>query len=94
MKLYKAKEQYVVRRFADETVLVPVGEQIAVNNSLIVLNETSHFIWTIIQTAKSIPQIVEEFMEEYDITEDVFMNDLNKFIDMMEKYNAVEITEN
>lgn len=94
MKLYKAKEQYVVRRFADEIVLVPVGEQIAVNNSLIVLNETSHFIWTIIQTAKSIPQIVEEFMEEYDITEDVFMNDLNKFIDMMEKYNAVEITEN
>lgn len=94
MRLYKAKEQYVVRRFADETVLVPVGEQIAVNNSLIVLNETSHFIWTIIQTAKSIPQIVEEFMEEYDITEDVFMNDLNKFIDMMEKYNAVEITEN
>lgn len=94
MKLYKAKEQYVVRRFADEIVLVPVGEQIAVNNSLIVLNETSHFIWTIIQTAKSIPQIVEEFTEEYDITEDVFMNDLNKFIDMMEKYNAVEITEN
>ena len=76
----------VTRKTGNEYVLVPVANNIADMNSVYTLNETAAFIWEHLDGKKSLREIVDYLIEEYDIDFDSASTDMSEFIDNMTKY--------
>lgn len=93
MKKYKADEEFTARKFVDEVVLVPFGSQMRENNSMIILNETSAFLWNELKEEKSIEQLVSTLKEEYDAEDADVYTDVINIIDSLQKINAVKTIE-
>lgn len=84
--VYTHSRNIVTRKTGNEYVLVPVANNIADMNSVYTLNETAAFIWEHLDGKKSLREIVDYLIEEYDIDFDSASTDMSEFIDNMTKY--------
>jgi methyltransferase-like protein len=55
-------------------------------NSVYTLNESGAFIWELIDGKRSIAEIVDALVTEYNIDRGVAESDLNSFLSDMSKY--------
>jgi hypothetical protein len=76
----------VTTRTGNEYVLVPIANNIADMNSMYTLNETGAFIWERINGEKSVEDIINEMMNEYEVDYKTASNDVFSFIDDMSSY--------
>ena len=76
----------VTRKTGNEYVLVPVTNNIADMNSVYTLNDTGAFIWDLIDGVKSVEDLIEAVINEYDIDRETATSDVFSFIDNMSKY--------
>lgn len=76
----KIKGQYVVRKIAGETVVVPVDAENLDANILIMLNETGAVLWDLLYEGSDEEKIISAFCDEYNVDEDTVRKDLYEFI--------------
>jgi hypothetical protein len=76
----------VTRKTGNEYVLVPVANNIADMDSVFTLNETGAFIWDQIDGIRTVAEIVELLVQEYDIDSEIAGKDVFEFIDNMKGY--------
>jgi hypothetical protein len=76
----------VTRKTGNEYVLVPVANNIADMDSVYTLNETGAFIWEQIDGKRSVAEIIELLIQEYEIDNDSASKDVFEFITNMKKY--------
>ena len=53
-------EDFILREIAGEAVLVPVGENTELSNSIISLNETSVFLWKLFDHPVTYDEVLDE----------------------------------
>lgn len=85
-EIYHKKENFAVRKQADEMVMVPVKNNVADMNVLFTLNETACFIWEQIDGKNIEEDIVEALLTNFDTDELTARADLKRFLDKLEKY--------
>lgn len=85
----KIKGQYVVRKIAGETVVVPVVSDNLDSNVLIMLNETGAVLWDLLYKGADEKEIISAFCTEYNVDEDTVKKDLYEFIDYIESKGIV-----
>lgn len=76
----KINENFMLREFADEYIVVPTGEAAVHLNGIMNLTETGALIWKGIQANKTREEIIKDLLEEYNVTEEVAQRDVNGFI--------------
>jgi methyltransferase-like protein len=76
----------VTRKTGSEYVLVPVANNIADMNSVYTLNETGAFIWEHIDGKRSLSDLIEALVKEYEIDEKTASEDVFSFISEMKNY--------
>lgn len=76
----------VTRKTGNEYVLVPVTNNIADMNSVYTLNETGAFIWEQINGIRSVKEIIEAVINEYDVDKKTAATDVFSFIENMNRY--------
>ena len=76
----------VTRKTGNEYVLVPITNNIADMNSVYTLNETGAFLWEHIDGKKTVEEIINALISEYDIDKQNAESDVLAFIDNMSKY--------
>jgi methyltransferase-like protein len=76
----------VTRKTGDEYVLVPVANNIADMDSVYTLNETGAFIWELIDGKKSVEDLIEAVIKEYDVDSITATTDVFSFINNLHKY--------
>jgi len=76
----------VTRKTGNEYVLVPIANNIADMNSVYTLNETGAFLWEQIDGKKSVKDLIEAVVAEYEVDEKTAMEDVLSFIEEMSKY--------
>ena len=76
----------VTTRTGNEYVLVPVANNIADMNSMYTLNETGAFIWEQIDGKRTVGEIIDELVKEFDVDYDTASGDVLAFVDEMKKY--------
>lgn len=76
----------VTKKTGNEYVLVPVANNIADMDSVYTLNETGTFIWELIDGKKSVNDLIEAVVNEYDTDNKKATEDVFSFIDEMRKY--------
>ncbi|MCK5351713.1 PqqD family protein [bacterium] len=93
-KLYFRNEQFISRRIADEFLLIPVANQLNGDNWLFVLNEVGARIWELIDRGRSVQQIEQLLLEEFDTTPEQLEADLLRVLDQLQELGAIEaVTE-
>ena len=85
----KIKPGFVVRKLADNYVVVPVNNQ-SHFKGMIQLNQTGAFIWQLLQDNKDMGEILTLMLDKYDITEEKARQDIAFFIEKLRKDNLID----
>ena len=82
--------EIVTKKISEEYVLVPVANNIADMDSVYTLNETGAFIWDHINGARSVEEIINELITEYEIDRETASADVFEFADNLKEYLIVK----
>lgn len=78
-KVYKANPNIVMREVDGDCLLIPTGNDIAING-LITLNPIAQFLWQQFQTPSTIPEVLAKAKEKYDDEEGCMEQEIRCFV--------------
>lgn len=88
--VYRRKEQLVRRRIADESIIVPVAENVGDLESVYTMGEVGGYIWERLDGRRRLDEIVEDICREYEIDEASARSDAAEFIEALETAGLIE----
>ena len=88
-KKYTKDPNIVFRKIVNECILVPVKQKADELDSIFTLNNVGSRIWDLIDGDKSITDIREILISEYEVTTEEAESDLKEFIEKLEQIGAV-----
>jgi len=88
-KKYEQSGDMVWRKIGDETILVPVNQEFSNINSVFTLNETAAFIWSLIDGEKTLAEIRDALVSEYEVEPDKAEQDLVMCISQFEEMQGI-----
>ncbi len=91
-KAMKVKASFILRKIADEHLLIPTGEAALATRGLIALSESGCLLYQKLQTDCSRQDLIAALCSEYDVTEAVAGADVDAFLDQMRQLNMLEET--
>ena len=87
----KLKGEFVQREIAGEVILVPVGQTALAFNGIVTLNQTGVEIWKGLQEEKSREQILEELLEQFEVSRETAEEDLDAFLKYLSGNDLIEL---
>ena len=88
-KKYKKNPNIVFRKVVDECILVPIKQKADELDSIFTLNNVGSRIWELIDGEKSVTDIREILIGEYEVITKEAEADLQEFIGKLEQIGAV-----
>jgi hypothetical protein len=88
--IYQKSPFIVSRLIVDETILVPVKQNVGDMESIYTLNETAAKAWSLLDGELSLAEIRDQIVIEYQVDEEEAGNDLLELIVQLESIDAVE----
>ena len=88
-KVYKMNENFVFRKIEDETILVPLKDNVGDMGSIYNLNEVAAFVWEQLDGKKSLGDIKHRLLEEFEVSAVEAGDDLSEYIAQLKKIEAV-----
>ena len=88
-KVYEKSDDIVSRKIADDYILVPVKRNVADMESLYTLNETAARIWELIDGKRTVTEIKEKMVEDYEVTSEEAEGDLIEHLQQLEEIRAI-----
>lgn len=86
----KIKDDFVMRKMADTTVVVPVGSNAIDFNGMINLNETGAFLFEILQQGATKDELVSKLLDEYDVSREQACKDIDIFVKKLKDADIIE----
>ena len=86
----KIKEGFVLKELAGSSMVVPLGSQVVNFSSIIKLSESGAFLWQLLSEDKTIDELTDAMLSEYDVDEDRAKADIEKFIKKLEEADLIE----
>ena len=85
----KIKEGFVLREVSGNFIVVAVGEGIKTFNGMIQLNETSAFLWKMLEKGAEENQLVDAMLNEYAVSREIAEKDVKEFIESLREANLI-----
>lgn len=85
----KIKEGFVLREVSGNFIVVAVGEGIKTFNGMIQLNETSAFLWKMLEKGAEESQLVDAMLNEYAVSREIAEKDVKEFIESLREANLI-----
>ena len=79
--VYHQNPEVVARKVSDEFILVPLSDDIADMDSIYTMNEVGAFIWENINGQRTVNDIVNEVLSEFEVSPDEAKNDVVVFFE-------------
>ena len=86
---YEKEPSIVYREIAGEAILVPIRRNVADMESVYTLDSVGADIWKLIDGDRTLPDILDVLLGEYDVEADVLSRDLDEFIEQLESVGAI-----
>jgi hypothetical protein len=90
---YQRNENFVYRRIEDETILVPIKDNVGDMGSIYNLNEIGAFIWEQLNGERNLEAVKDKILEEYEVSSQKAEADLNEFINDLIEIEAVRLVD-
>ena len=88
-KIYKRNENFVFRKIEDETILVPLKDNVGDMGSIYNLNEVAAFVWEQLDGKKSLEDIKHRLLEEFKVSAVEAEDDLTEYIAQLKEIEAI-----
>jgi hypothetical protein len=89
-KRYRKDPNIVSRKIADNFILVPIRHNVGDLESIYTLNEVGARIWELIDGKRNTEQIHNIIIEEFKVSPEEAEQDLNEFIEKLEKIEGIK----
>lgn len=90
---YEKDPSMVYREIGGEAILVPVRRHVADLDSIYALDEVGSRIWALLEPGRSLDQLCDLLLTEYDIDRATLRADLLEFVGQLEGLGAVRRVE-
>ena len=88
-KRYVKDSSVVFRKIAEEFILVPIKQKAQDVESIFTMNEVAGRIWELIDGQKSVSEIRDVIVDEFEVSPEVAEADLVEFINQLEQIGAI-----
>lgn len=88
-KVYKKSDSIVSRKIANESILVPIRQNVGDLESIYTLNEVGARIWELIDGKRKVRKIKYTIVREFEVTPEEAGKDLIKHLQRLEKIKAI-----
>jgi hypothetical protein len=82
--------EFVTRRIADETIIVPVVGGVGDLDAIFTLNEVGSLIWQLVDTPTTVHAIVEEVGRTFDASPDRLEQDVVEFLGKLAEAGLIQ----
>ena len=86
----KTKAGFTLRNVKDETILIPIGDNIRKFNGTVLLNEVSALVWKKMQTPVSRDDLLKAILDEYEVEEAAAAADLDALLEKLKGFGVIE----
>ncbi len=86
----KIKEGFVLRKVADNYMVVPLGTHVKEFASIIKINESGAFLWSLLSEEKTTDELVKAVVSEYEVDEITATRSIEKFIAKLSDADILE----
>ena len=90
---YQRNENFVYRRIEDETILVPIKDNVGDMGSIYNLNDVGAFIWEHLDGERNLQAIKDKILDEYEASPQEAESDLRAFMDDLIEIEAVRLID-
>lgn len=87
--VYSHDPNIVSRSIAGETILVPIRKSVGEMDSLYTLNETGARIWELIDGQRTLAEVGEQVLAEFDVQADQAQGDLLELVEALLERGAL-----
>jgi hypothetical protein len=88
-KKYRRSEDFVYRKIQDETILVPIKDNVGDMGSIYNLNEVAAFIWERLDGEKRLLDIKNLIVEEFEVAPEKAEADLCDLVSQLREVHAI-----
>ncbi len=88
--IYRHVPDIVLRRIADEAVLVPVRSNVGDLDSIFTLNQTAITIWTALDGTTPLHRVIDAVCEEYEIDRETAAADTREILAQLTEAGLIE----
>ena len=92
-RCYRRNESFVFRKIEDETILVPIKDNVGDMGSIYSLNEIGAFIWEHLDGERSLEVIKEKIIGGYEVSPREAEADLEGFVTDLVEIDAVILVD-
>lgn len=89
-KVYVRNSDFVQREIAGEFLLIPIRRNLTDANAIYVLNQTGTEIWKRFDGERSVHQIKEELLSEFDVANEKLEQDLASLVGDLVSIQAIQ----
>lgn len=86
---YKRNENFVFRQIEDETILVPIKNNVGDMHSIYSLNDVGAFLWRHLDGEHTLANLKELLTAEYEVTAREAEADLIEFVGQLRQIDAI-----
>ena len=88
-RVYKKINSIVFRKVADEFILVPIRHNVGDLESIYTLNAVAARIWELINGERTIREIKEKIVEEFEVSPEEAEKDLQEYLQQLVNIEAI-----
>jgi len=88
-KCYKRNQDFVFRQIRNETVLVPIKDNVGDLGSIYSLNEVGAFVWEHLDGKNRLTDIKDMISEEFEVSSQKAEEDLCEFVRQLKEVDAI-----
>ena len=88
---YQRNENFVFRRIEEETILVPIKDNVGDMGSIYNLNDVGAFVWEQVDGVRSLQEIKNRLLAEYEVSASEAEDDLFEYIAQLREIDALKL---
>ncbi len=86
---YKRNEDFVYRKIENETILVPIRDNVGDMSCIYNLNEVAAFVWEHLDGERSLGDLKNMVTQEFEVSAREAEEDLNEFVSQLKEIEAI-----
>ena len=88
-QVFQKNENFAFRQIDDETILVPIKDNVGDMGSIYNLNEVGAFIWEHLNGKSSLADIKHMILDTFEVSERDADGDLSDFVNQLREIDAI-----
>ncbi len=87
--VFRKNENFVFRQIDDETILVPIKNNVGDMGAIYNLNEVGAYVWSHLDGRKTLLDIKDGVVEQFEVSPQDAEGDLMEFVGQLEEIEAI-----